>query len=406
MQTNMKEKFLPSIVLTAICLVVAALLSVVNMFTAPVILAAQQAAANAALTDVLPGCTDAEDVTENYTNLPASITKVVKASNGYVFQMNVVGYKPGLIVMCGIDLNGKVTGDKYIQSNETLGAEDVVMGNFKGVDRTTINEDLIAGPTARLTTKAYYNAIMDALNAYAIIGGESVDLRSPEQIIDDSCNEAVGTTGLDFVKGFCWSELVGVDEVYTAGEYRVYLVGETYIGANAAGEILTEGITDEERATAESAEAVFSSLTPVDVASVEGVSKRIVKAIYTTASGYYLFSLDAAGYSVNGPSYAHTSGTYIKINLVIDPNGVIESVATVSHDESKGIGDKCATEEYEAEYEGLTNDQITVIGESESGTSTAPGVIAGATYTTQGYQKAIKEAFKAYETLKGGNVNE
>ena len=402
----MKTKLMPSIVLTAICLVVAALLSVVNMFTAPAILAAQEAAANAALAEVLPGCTNTEDVTDNYTNLPASITKVVKASNGYVFQMNVVGYKPGLIVMCGIGLDGKITGDKYIQSNETLGAEDVVAGNFLGVDKGSINEDLIAGPTARLTTMAYYNAIMDALNAFAIIGGESVDLRSPEQIVDDSCNEAVGTTDLDFVKGFCWSELVGVSEVYTAGEYRVYLVGETYVGVNAQGEIITEGITDEEKTTAQNAEAVYSALTPVDVASVEGVNKRIVKAIYTTASGYYLFSLDAAGYSVNAPVYANTSGTYIKINLVIDADGVIESVSTVSHDESKNYGDKCATEEYEAEYEGLTDDQITVIGEQESNTSTSPGVIAGATYTTRGYQQAIKEAFKAYEILKGGNVNE
>ncbi|MBQ9085204.1 MAG: FMN-binding protein [Clostridia bacterium] len=403
----MKTKFMPSIVLTAICLVVAALLSVVNMFTGPEILAAQEEAANAALVEVLPGGTGFEDVTAEYQGkLPASVKKATKASNGYVFQMEVTGYKPGFIIMCGIGSDGKVTGTKYIQSNETLGAEDAIAGVFDGADINSISPDLVAGPTAKLTTMAYYGAIVDALNSFAIIGGADVDLRTPEQIIDDSCNEACGTDSLDFSATFVWGELEGVDSVYAREGYRVYLVGESYVGVNAEGEIITAGVDEGTTATVTAAEAVYSSLKTEDISSLTGATKRAVKEAYSTEGGYYLFTLSAAGYSVNAPSYAHTSGTYIIVKLVISPDGAIESVKTISQDESEGIGDACATDDYVSEYEGLTDADITVIGDGESQTSTAPGVISGATLTSRGYQTAIKEAFKAYELLKGDGRDE
>ena len=58
-----KEKIMPTVVLGAICLVVALLLSVVNMFTGPVIEAAQNAAANEALLEVLPDGKNFEEIT-------------------------------------------------------------------------------------------------------------------------------------------------------------------------------------------------------------------------------------------------------------------------------------------------------------------------------------------------------
>ncbi len=403
----MKTKFMPSIVLTAICLVVAALLSVVNMFTAPAIKAAQDAAANAALAEVLPGCTNTEDVTEKYKGkLPKTVEKVTKASNGYVFQIKEHGYNPDFVIMCGIGLDGKVTGAKYIQSKETLGAEDVIAGVFDGTDIESISPDLVAGPTAKETTSAYYRAILAALNSFAIIGGADVDLRTPEQIIDDSCNEACNTEGLDFVPSFYWSELEGITNVFATEDYRVYLVGESYIGVNSEGAIVTSDVDETTTATVTAAEAIFASLKSEDISSLSNTANRIIKSVYSTDSGYYLFSLAAEGYSLVGNWYKPTNQLPIMINLVIDPDGVIESVLTVSHDESKGFGDVCINDEYYNEYIGLSDGEITVIDFKESNTSEAPGTISGATYTSRGYQTAIKEAFKLYEELKGDSIDE
>ena len=100
----------PTLVLSAICVVMVALLAVVNLFTAPVIRAQQEAAANEALLEVLPEGKNFKDVDLTQYTLPASIEKAWSADGGYVFQSNVTGYKSGLIIMCGIGSDGKITG--------------------------------------------------------------------------------------------------------------------------------------------------------------------------------------------------------------------------------------------------------------------------------------------------------
>ena len=52
----------PTIVLSAICVVIVALLAVVNLFTAPIIEAQKNAAANAALLEVFPNGEGFEEV--------------------------------------------------------------------------------------------------------------------------------------------------------------------------------------------------------------------------------------------------------------------------------------------------------------------------------------------------------
>lgn len=56
----MKENVKSVVVLTAICLVVAALLAVTNFYTAPVIEANKAAAATGSLAEVIPGATGFE----------------------------------------------------------------------------------------------------------------------------------------------------------------------------------------------------------------------------------------------------------------------------------------------------------------------------------------------------------
>ena len=82
------------------------------------------------------------------------------------------------------------------------------------------------------------------------------------------------------------------------------------------------------------------------------------------------------------------------IRISMTPDGKIIDCMTVSHGESKGYGDKCATEEYCGQYDGKTKDEIDTIA------------ISGATATSTGYKKAVLTAFEAVSIIEGGVTNE
>ena len=121
-----KENIRPTVVLSVICVAVALLLAVVNVVTKPIIDKAANDKANATLTIVLPEGESFEEIDLSTVELPASVTKAYKETNGkgYVFEMSVSGYKSGLVIMCGVDAEGKITGSKYTASSETFGKEN------------------------------------------------------------------------------------------------------------------------------------------------------------------------------------------------------------------------------------------------------------------------------------------
>ena len=167
----LKEKFTPTIVLLCICLSVALLLAGVNLVTLPIIKEAQEQKLQDSLRKVMPDGQDFEEISTDI--LDATVTKAFKEKNGgFVFQVEVTGYKPGLIVVCGIDADGKITGADYISSNETLSAEVGLGEKFVGHTCATITPDIIAGPTAKLTTNAYYKAIQISLESYSTLANK------------------------------------------------------------------------------------------------------------------------------------------------------------------------------------------------------------------------------------------
>ena len=132
---------------------------------------------------------------------------------------------------------------------------------------------------------------------------------------------------------------------------------------------------------------------------------KIVKKAYVTASGNYVFDLETAGYQ---SIFEWGDGTPIQIKLSISADGKIIDCLTVSHHESKGYGEACATEEYYDQFKGASNSDIVITvpnPDPEPGadlipsTSTDKGVISSATCTTTAYQKAVKAAFAAFEKL-------
>ena len=411
----MKKNLFPSLVLGCICLVVAVLLSVVNMFTAPIIEARQNAAANAALLEVLPEGKNFKEVelTDEY---PVIVTKGYVADGGCVFQMEVTGKSTGLIIMVGVDSEGKVTGTKVIANQETPSYAEKVFptlegtdGKYTGMTLDGFEAQLTSGAT--LTSKAYSEAVKAALQAAILASGGSVDTRTPEQILQDNCNVALGTTGVKFERWFATEVLEGIDKTYVAADNSgfVFVIGESFIGVNATG-VTTEGVNADDSAKVLAAYALASASTLTEIALPEGVSAEVTKA-YVTASGNYVFELSAKGYD---SLFEYSVGKKpIIFKLSVSKDGAIIDCVTVSHNESKGYGDVCATEEYYDQYKGKVDEDIKVsvnhpdyMADQIPTDTTDVGAISSATYTTYGYQKAVKAAFSAFNLLnstEGGN---
>lgn len=411
-----QSKFYPAIVLSSICIVVALLLSVVNMFTAPVIEANQNASANQALLDVLPGGKDFKEleITEDY---PASVTKGWSAEGGYVFQMEVKGYAAGLVIMCGVDSEGKIAGVKHISSNETFGAETQLNIDYTAKADTLDTLEQLPSSSASgapETTRAYHEAVKAALQSAILAGGGDVDTRTPEQILQDNCNLAIGTEKKAFERWFATEILVGVKNVYVSDSGVAMLVGDKFIGVDSTGAIVNSVAADgtveapsaDEAAIVETAYALYSSTSLTEVEVPTGASKR-VKKIEITATGNYVMHMEAAGNGINGEEWSHPSGEYIKFMVSISPDGKIIDVKTTYQSESDGWGAYCETDEYTEQFKGAIAGDIVITPEHTSKDSTDLGIISGSTITSNGYQRALKQAFVAFELLtvteEGGN---
>ena len=173
-----KSNVMPSIVLGAICLISALLLSVINMITQPRIEKNKKEAEIKALREVLPEGTtfDAIEITDEY---PDVITGGYKSDAGFVFKAEVVGYQPGLIIMVGIDTDGRIAGVKHTASAETFGAEGELNKKYTDgkYDKESLEMILSASASkgAPMTAAAYYKAIDAALESALIAGGNKAE---------------------------------------------------------------------------------------------------------------------------------------------------------------------------------------------------------------------------------------
>jgi len=396
------KKIMPIIVLSTICIVVTLLLAVVNTFTAPVIEAAMKDKANAALLEVLPDGQNFAELTldESY---PEIVKEGYSADGGYVFRMSVTGKSSGLEIMCGIDESGKIVATKVIADQETDSYDVKVFPNtdaaYAGMDLAGFEPYLVSGAT--LTSRAYSEAVKAALQSFALANGGEVDLRDPQEVLQDNLNLALGTEGKTFEKWFATEE-IGVDALYVADGGVVVLIYGDYVGITADGTVSTEGVNaetgekeeigDGSYAAAYSAFVTYTSSTLTEVTLPEGAHQNVLAA-YVTESGNYVFELQAAGYGINGEW--NKSNEYIKLKIAISSEGKIISTLTTYENESDGIGDVCGTPEYYEQYNGR-----------DAETYKEVPTISGATVTSGGYKKAIERAFAAYELLKGGEVNE
>ena len=388
MKTNIKNL----VIFVCICSAITLLLAGTNAITGPIIEKNQAAAANKALLEVFPDGKGFESVDLSAIELPIAVTEAFKETEGkgYVIKMVTAGYGSDMVIMCGVDTAGVVTGAVCLSSNETLGKEKTYGENFTDKDAAGVDAvEIISGATK--TTEAYKNAVKYALDAATILGGGSVDLRSEDEILLDNLNAALPDGNKDFEKWFCVERLEGIDGVYAAKNNAgyVFTVGEQFIGAKADGTVVSEGVTNPSLFTDAVKTIQNSSVEEIAVpAELEGTVSKIQK----TASGNYVIDAKGAGYGIKGGNDYHpASNEYIIVRVCISPENEIIACLTVSQAETKGIGDACAEEGFYGQFAGKTEENYTEIDG-----------ISGATMTTAGYTQAIERAFAAVNTLKGG----
>ena len=208
-----KKNILPVVVLSVICIVVAALLAVVNSVTEPIITEREEAKANAALLVVLPGAKNFEEL-ELSDAYPAEVKKAHKADLGFVFEVVTKG-KDFITVMCGVDNDGKIVKLDVIKEAETPGYKELALpfvtgdnGAYNGVDAENLEVELFTGAT--MTSNGIYKAVKAALDAYTVAKGGAVaeeptnPLARPESEILTLAAELV-----DGATGFTKAELDG-----------------------------------------------------------------------------------------------------------------------------------------------------------------------------------------------------
>lgn len=381
-------------VFVCICSVITVLLAATNYITAPVIAENQNAAANAALLEVMPEGKGFEAVDLSSFTLPGTVTEVNKETSGlgYVIKLTTKGYGTGFVIMCGVSSDGVVTGAVCLSSNETLSKEKTYGEGFTGKDAAGVEAtDIISGAT--LTTDAYKNAVKDALNTVVILGGGSVDIRNEEEILADNLDAALPAGEKAFEKMFMVEFIEGVDAVYEATNKAgyVFVSGEQFVGVNADGTVVTEGVAD----AALYADAVSaiqaSTLEDIDISAYEDLAKTVVSA-KKTATGNYVLETKGAGYGIKGGNEYHpASNEYIIVRVSITPDFRIIDCLTVSEAETDGLGDACANDSFYGQFRGKTEENYTEID-----------AISGATLTTNGYTQAIERAFNAVKIMNGG----
>ena len=381
-------------VFVCICSVITLLLAATNFITAPVIEANQNAAANAALLEVMHEGKGFETADISTFSLPATVTEVHKETSGlgYVVKLTTAGYGSDFVIMCGVSSDGVVTGAVCLSSNETLSKEKTYGENFTDKDAAGVEAvDTISGATK--TTEAYKNAVKDALNAAIILGGGSVDIRTEEEILADNLDVAFPAGEKAFEKLFMVELIEGIDAVYEATNKAgyVFVSGEQFIGVNADGTVVTEGVTDTALYTDAVAAIKASTLEDIDISAYEGLEKTVVSA-KKTASGNFVLETKGAGYGIKGGDEYHpASGEYIIVRVSVTPDFRIIDCLTVSEAETDGLGDACADESFYSQFVGKTDENYKEID-----------AISGATLTTNGYTQAIERAFSAITTMNGG----
>jgi electron transport complex protein RnfG len=136
------------------------------------------------------------------------------------------------------------------------------------------------------------------------------------------------------------------------------------------------------KAAAERAEAARSEVIPdaagFETVQVQGLPSTVREVYKTTNNVGYIFMLTAGGY-----------GGDIDIICGITPDGKIIQTKTLRQTETKGMGSKITEAPFAGQFPG------------KDASLNSVDTITGATISSKAYISAVRDAFEAYELVKG-----
>lgn len=135
----------------------------------------------------------------------------------------------------------------------------------------------------------------------------------------------------------------------------------------------------ETKAAAQARQEVLKKADKFSLMDVKNPPECVTEVYKAENGAGYVFMLTVKGY-----------GGDMKLICGVDSNGAIETCKTLSHSETSGLGSKTAEDPYRKQYSGKTADTLDTVDS-----------ISGATISSTAYKKAVTDALKAYEFVKG-----
>lgn len=381
-----------------------------NFVTGDRIAANKAAAQSGPLAEIMPEGAGFEEFDTTGLELPATITKVHKEINGkgFIFEVTVEGYKPGLVILCGIDAEGKITGSRCIQTNDTFQKEPEIDNKYNGQMLDTFKPVVISGAT--MTSNGYSAAIEAALQANIIVGGGELgpevalknmiptlhpnfkDLKDVEITSTIAVKAYAPASGIGFAYVMVENDVYYLVVTSLTGACKVYNDAQADVTADHAA--LVEEATKLNAATisqyTDALKAKATQMVPgaADFASIDYPAfSSIVSAVSFKVDDavHYGFYSRVIGYG-NAP---------MEIFVILDENGaIVKTDATeliLMEEHFYGFGG--VPSGYKGGFVGITE------GTWNNGEA---AVIAGATLTTDAVKESVQNAFAAFKTIHEG----
>lgn len=409
----MKKILVTTAILLAIVLFFGAAMYALDLYTGPIIEKNNAGAAAGELLEVLPEGAAFEELNIAELGLPEAILKAHKETSGkgFVFEVKSAGYGPDMIVRVGVDAEGKITGSKCIQTNDTFKKEPELDNKYNGQTLETFAPVLIGGAT--MTSNGYRDAVSNALQAFVLLsGGELGDdvilegllptvapsIVNPKAVENVSGNitkayKAANDAGFAYIISAGDSSFLAV--VNATGACKVYDVeGNDVTSANAA-------VVDEAKAHAAANQVSYLEAFKTEIGKLmDGAAEfaPIEIDVFNTVVSAVSFTVDGATYY---GFYSRVIGfDQMDVYIIIDENGAIAKLDAKEFIFLEDDFEEYGTSGYEGMPDNYTGNFEGVTGDTWSDDI---ALITGATKTTDAVKAATKDAFAAFNSIKGGN---
>ena len=387
-----------------------------NMYTGPIIEKNNAGAANDKLNAVMPNGTGYEDITATIT-LPETVTSVYKETSGlgYVLLCTATSnYSAApMEITLGVSADGKISGVEITAYNDTASfdfrtKDPNYLASYVGQDSALADVGLVAGST--FSSTAFKNSVAAAMEVLITNNMIAAGVKGDDQILMEliptvapgftKLEEAEGTGNIQKIltatngTGFAYIVKAGdatvLAVVNAMGVCKVYNVEGLDVTAENDGvvtEVTAHAATKPNKYTDDLTTKVgrmmegAADITPIALDTFN----TVVSAVSFTVDGatYYAFYSRSIGF--------HQMDVY----FVIDENGAITKMDAkqfIFEEEYFGAFGGMNATEYKGGFVGLTGDTFT--GDE--------AIIATATMTSNAIKESTKDAFDAFNTLKGG----